>query len=331
MRLFQPTQRQTCAAPVAILAALLCLSLPAPRARAQTSDQTTTQTTPANPDAAVVGAPEVETPKTPAQRHQQAMDILTTAAADKHSEVRIQALAALGTLADPFSTKLIADALADPDRDIRTAAVLAAAQSHTLTLMGKLHQALDDKEPQVAFAAATALWKLNDRSGEDILIAVVEGDRHASAGLVNNSLHTANKDLHNPSELARIGALQGASFLLGPFGIGIGAYEAMRKNGGNSARASALDLLAEEHTEPIHQEILSALNDKDAAVRAAAAKAIGAYPGPDTALALAKLFDDTKPPVRYTAAASYLRASGTPSAPTPETPHPTAKKRPTKK
>jgi HEAT repeat protein len=325
------SQRPSSALPAAARAAIVCFAVLALPVHAQTTPQSPPQATPANPDAAVVGAPDNETPKTPAQRRQQAMDILTTAASDKHSEVRIQALAALGTLADPFSTRLIADALADPDRDIRTAAVLAAAQSHTLTLMGKLHQALDDKEPQVAFAAATALWKLNDRSGEDLLIAVVEGDRHASAGLVNNSLHTANKDLHNPSELARIGALQGASFLLGPFGIGIGAYEAMRKNGGNSARAAALDLLAEEHTEPIHQEILSALGDKDAAVRAAAAKALGAYPGPDTALALAKLFDDTKAPVRYTAAASYLRASGTPSAPTPETPHPTAKKRPTKK
>ncbi len=306
----RPCSALSATARIAVLS-LAVLALPV---RAQTS-------TPANPDAEVVPGPETDVPKTPAQRKQQALDMLTEAAADKRPENRIQALAALGTLSDAFSTKLISNGLADSDRDVRTAAVLAAAQSHTLTLIGKLHDAIDDKEPQVAFTAATALWKLKDRSGEDTLIAVVEGERHATAGLVNNSVHTANKDLHNPAELARIGALQGASLLLGPFGFGIGAYEAMRKNGGNSARAEAIGLLAEEHTHPIQQELLGALTDKDAAVRAAAARALGAYPGPETTTALAKLFIDPKAPVRYTAAASYLHASGTPSTPTPAKKH----------
>lgn len=160
----------------------------------------------------------------------------------------------------------------------------------------------------MAFIAATTLWKLKDRSGEDILVAVAEGERRASATFVNSELRTANKDLHSPAALARIGAEQGASFLLGPFGFGITAYEAIRKSGDSSARVAAIEQLAEEHTGRIRAELLSALGDKDAGVRAAAAKALGGYPGdPAVSDALYNLLLDVKAPVRLTAAAAYLR------------------------
>ena len=202
--------------------------------------------------------------------------------------------------------------------DIRTAAaILAAGQSKNRNLTLRLRALLDDKEPEVAFAAATTLWKMGDHSGEDILVAVTDGERKAASGLVSGGLHTANKDLHSPSTLARIGALQGASMLLGPFGIGITAYEYIHKNGGDSARTVAIELLAQEKTKPIHDELIAALGDKDLGVRAAAARALGDYRDKATAAAIANLFYDPKPPVRLTAAAAYLRASGAVISPSP--------------
>ena len=91
----------------------------------------------------------------------------------KHPQTRIQGLAALGLLRSPRSEKMIVDAMADPDVDVRTAAALAAGQTRDRNLTTPLRNLLDDKEPQVAFTAASTLWKMNDKSGEDILMAVV--------------------------------------------------------------------------------------------------------------------------------------------------------------
>lgn len=246
--------------------------------------------------------------------------LLSTAVADaKHTQRRIQALAAIGTLrASPRAEKMLTTAMDDPDLDVRTAAILAAGQSRDRNLTTSLRHMLDDKEPQVAFTAATTLWKRNDHSGEDILLAVVDGERSAKASLVHGSLHSANETLHNPSALARIGALQGASMLLGPFGFGIAAYEYIRKNGGDSSRALAVEQIAQERTTPIRNALVAALDDKDPTVRAAAAKALGGYRDRSMAKALSALLDDPKLPVRLTAAASYLRATGAaPGVPAP--------------
>jgi HEAT repeat protein len=258
---------------------------------------------------------------TAAQNTDQAWSMLTTSLGDlKHLQNRIQAIAALGTMiGNPRAEKSIAAALNDPNLDIRTAAVLAAGQLKSRSLATSLRAKLDDKEPQVAFAAAITLSKMGDRSGEDILSAVVDGERKASASLMNGTMHTMNKDFHDPAALAKMGALQGASMLLGPFGFGITAYEYMRKNGGESARVTAIDELAKLRTEPIHKELIAALGDKDPGVRAAAAKALGSYRDKTTATALLNLFADPKLPVRLTAAAAYIRNTGPATTPQTET------------
>jgi HEAT repeat protein len=265
---------------------------------------------------------------TPAINTETAWSMLTSATIDvKHQPLRIQGLAALGTLgSSPRAEKLIADATKDPDLDVRTAAILAAGQTKNRNLATRLRAMLDDKEPQVAFTAATTLWKMNDHSGEDVLMAVIDGERKSSAGLLSGSLHTANTDLHNPSTLARIGAMQGASMLLGPFGFGITAYEYIHKNGGDSARVLAIEQVSQAKTKPIHDELVAALGDKDLGVRAAAAKALGEYHDPATAKALVNLFYDPKPPVRLTAAAAYLRSTGAAPSSSQSTMRPLAKK-----
>ncbi|MBB5058983.1 HEAT repeat protein [Granulicella aggregans] len=250
-----------------------------------------------------------------------AWSMLTSALLDnKHTPLQIQSLAALGTIGfNPRAAQLITESMRDPDLDVRTAAVLAAGQTPALTAKRnfsmELRTLLDDKEPQVAVAAASTLWKMGDHSGEDILVAVAAGERKASAGLMDSTRHTITTDLHNPSTIARIGALQGASMLLGPFGFGVTAYEYIHKNGADTSRTLAIELISQSKTKPIHDELINALTDKDVGVRAAAAKALGEYHDKETAAAIANLFYDSKPPVRLTAAASYLRASGAVASP----------------
>ena len=250
-----------------------------------------------------------------------AWSMLTSALGDtKHTALQTQALAALGTIgSSPRAAEMIIGAMKDPDLDVRTAAILAAGQAPAFSARRNfsmaLRKLLDDKEPQVAVAAASTLWKMGDHSGEDILVAVADGERKASAGLVDSTRHTITTDLHNPSTIARIGALQGASMLLGPFGFGITAYEYIHKNGADTSRPLAIELLSQSKTKPIHDELINALADKDVGVRAAAAKALGDYHDKATAAAIANLFYDSKPPVRLTAAAAYLRASGVVASP----------------
>jgi HEAT repeat protein len=261
-------------------------------------------------------APAVSMTASPEERTAQAWAILTNAATDaKHIQTRIQALAALGMMSGPRSERMIADAMTDSNLDVRTAAALAAGQSKDRNLTTNLRTLLDDKEPQVAFTAAITLWKENDKSGEDILMAVVDGERRAAATLVNGTEHDISKELHDPSAIAKLSVLQGASLLLGPFGFGITAFEYIRKNGGDSARVAAIDLLAQEKTEPIHKDLVAALTDKNLAVRAAAAKSLVDYRDKETSMAIYKLFADPKQPVRLTAAAAYLRTTGVPGPP----------------
>ena len=280
------------------------------------------QTSP-NPDSLVVGdsgpvsvqSAEASTPK---QRSAAAWKILAGAMEDgKRPQTRIQALAALGFLHSPRSSRMIADAMKDEDLDVRTAAALAAAQTGDRTLTTNLRQLLDDKEPQVAFTAAGTLWCMGDRSGEDILMAVVDGERSASPTLLNGTRHKISKDLHDPGMLARLGAMQGASMLLGPFGFGIAAYEYLHTSGGDLSRVTAIEDLSQEKTEPIHKELIAALADKDQAVRATAAKALVGYRDRATSNAVFLLLNDPKYPVRLTAAAAYLRTTGVPGPAAP--------------
>lgn len=230
----------------------------------------------------------------------------------KHTDDRVQALAALGILGnDPRASTLIREALGDKELDVRTAAIFAAAETKNIHFLEPLRNALDDPEPQVAYAAAVTLWKMNDHSGEDLLTSVVMGDRSANPTMMKGARHKAYRTMRNPAELAKLGALQGAGMLLGPFGFGLTAVEYARKNGGDSARVNAIELLATQHNESVHQALLAALDDKDTAVRVAIARALCQWPGPSTATALTPWIDDPKLPVRLTAAAAYLRAAQT--------------------
>ena len=111
-------------------------------------------------------------------------------------------------------------------------------------MAANLRNLLDDKEPEVAFTAAMTLWKMNDKSGEDILMAVVDGDRSAGPTMVHGTEHKIDKDLHNPEMLARMGVMQGASMFLGPFGYGITAFEFIHQSGGDLTRVAAIEQIS---------------------------------------------------------------------------------------
>jgi HEAT repeat protein len=263
-----------------------------------TAQDTAQAEDPASPS----GAPSVES----------AWSILTAAAHNaRRPQSRIQAVAALGTMSsNPRASAMIREAMKDPDLDVRTAAILAAADTKNHALLADIHPLLNDPEPQVVFTAATTLWKEHDRTGEDILRAVADGDRRANPTLMHGAKNDMYRKLHDPSSLALTAGTAGAGMLLGPFGFGIAALEYMRKNGGDSARTAAITDLAEDKSPTVREELVDALGDKDTGVRAAAAKVLGQFHQSSLQEPLGKLFDDPKLPVRLTAAAAYLNCTG---------------------
>ncbi|MDE1162943.1 MAG: HEAT repeat domain-containing protein [Acidobacteriaceae bacterium] len=231
---------------------------------------------------------------------------------EKHLEAQTQALSALADLgADPKANALIAEAMKDPDLDVRSAAIVAAGKTKSRALVAPVEKLLDDPEPQVAYTAATVLWKeFNDHSGEDILDSIVSGGRKAGPTLMHGAEHQMSRTLHSPSALAQLGVTQGAGFLLGPFGFSITAIQYMRKNGSDEARVQSLMLLADEKTQGVRDDLMDALTDKDPGMRATGARMLGNYRDKRYATAIGPLIDDDKLPVRLTASAAYIKSLG---------------------
>jgi hypothetical protein len=245
----------------------------------------------------------------PAKTLARSWQLLTDSVGDaKHVDSRTQALHALSDLgSNPRADGLIAAAMKDPDLDVRSAAVLAAGKTKARSLDEPVQKLLDDSEPQVVFAAATTLWKeFRDRSGEDILAAIAAGDRKANPSLVHGAEHDMSRTMHSPSAMAKIGVVTGAGLVLGPFGFSVGAIEYARKNGGDSARVQSIELLAQERSAGVRDQMRTALDDSDVGVRAAAVRVLGGFHRAEDANDIAVLLDDSKLPVRLAAAAAYI-------------------------
>src|SRR5882724_9035291 len=129
----------------------LCIVTPA---RPQNPVTTPNQKSAAPDDTEIVPTDRLH--RTVAENTAEAWKTLTTALEDpKHPDVRIQALAALGTLGNNARAEnLITATMKDPDFDVRTASILAAGQTKDRNLTTPIRKMLDDNEPQVAFTAA---------------------------------------------------------------------------------------------------------------------------------------------------------------------------------
>ena len=272
------------------------------------------------PDEVPQGAPPAANPDTapqaPAPNQAAApkpltpWQVLSSGATDHNARRRAEAIAALGTMVPtPRVLHLIEKALDDKDASIRQVAAMNLGQMHARRSIPKLRKALDDPAPEVSFAAAKALWSMGDRSGREIFIRILSGEKSSSPGLIKGEVEATKKELEDKKKLAIIGATEAASSLFGPAGFGIKILEEVTRDRSASARAMSAILLAHDTSLDGLRELQDALSDKNWIVRAAAAQALGTRRHRDQIQYLRPLLDDDKPAVRFMAAASILRLS----------------------
>jgi HEAT repeat protein len=237
-----------------------------------------------------------------------AWQVLDRGLHDSNPAKRVQAVTAMGIMRpQPKSVALVESAFDDKDYSIRQSACSALGQMKSRQSIPKLHTALNDKAPEVVFAAAKALYDLGDPTGREVLIAVLLGDQADSSGFFTSSMHDLKAKVHDPKGLALLGVKEGAGIFLGPAGAGIGVAQGLLKDANASGKTIAAALLADDKHPEALKAIRQALGDKNWTVRAAAARALALAGSNADFKGIADLLDDKKEEVQYSAAAAVIR------------------------
>lgn len=243
-----------------------------------------------------------------------AANLLRAALKEKSAVRRAEAVVAYGTIGtQPEVVRRIESSLNDSDEDVRRAAAATLGEMKSRGSIPRLKQALEDKSARVRFVAALSLWQMGDRSGRAILSAVLGGEGGGGVkDTVSSEFRGAKKTLSDPKKVGMMGLKEGAGALLGPFALGITVAQAVTQDRSAPERTLCAVMFGEDRDIASVKQLEAALVDKSWLVRAAAARALGGIGRPASIPKLRALFEDDRPAVRYTAAASVLRLTEPP-------------------
>jgi HEAT repeat protein len=245
----------------------------------------------------------------------QCTDLLQHALTASNPETRKMAVVALSLAATrgPLFTQL-EHMLQDKDLDVRLAVVEGLADVKTKAAIAALHTALDDSTPEVSFAAAKALWALNDPAGKQVLLAVLAGENKTASGFFSKEKRQALRMMHTPRTTILYAVRQGVGFAPVPgLGMGISSMQQILTDPSVSGRATAALLLGKDRDRATLDALEDALVDKDFRVRAAAVHSLALHNDPALRGDLEPLIEDPKEEVRLRAAAALLRLSAIPA------------------
>jgi HEAT repeat protein len=239
---------------------------------------------------------------------------------------RREAVLALSlVLPAPEPVALIVDGLTDKDAGVREAACATLGEIKARTTIPNLQTALADPVPEVAFAAARALYSMNDQMGVDVMTEILLGEQADASGFVSSSIRSMRLKFHDPKALLMLGVKEGAS-LAGPFGSAVPLAEGLFKDNQASGKTVAALLLATDRSAQSLDALKRALEEKNWTVRAAAARAIAKRNATSLYDNVALLLDDKRDEVEYSAAAAVIRLKQSPPAARPTPARPPARK-----
>jgi HEAT repeat protein len=245
---------------------------------------------------------------------QQCTDLLKQALIAGNPETRKIAVVALSLAATTGALfTQLEQMLQDKDLEVRLAVVEGLQEMKTKPAIAALHTALADSTPEVSFAAAKALWALNDPAGKQALLAVLAGDNKTSSGFYTKEKRQAIRMMHTPRTTILYAVRQGVGFAPVPgLGMGIASMQQILSDPSVSGRAAAALLLSKDKDKATLDALEDALIDKDFRVRAAAVHSLALRNDPALRIELEPLFKDDKEEVRLRAAAALLRLSAIP-------------------
>jgi HEAT repeat protein len=238
-----------------------------------------------------------------------ARGLLEDSLKDKNPDTRKHAVESLGLVSprEPYLSEL-ESMLDDKDVEVRLATITSLMDLKNERTVSALRKALDSDVPEVSFAAAKALWTLNDPVGHEALLAVLSGDTKTSSGFITTHKREALRMLHTPKVLFLFAVREGANFAPVPgLGAGVSSLQGILSDPGVSGRAATALLLSTDTDPHVLLALQDALADKDWSVRAAAVHAIAVRNDPALEKDLLPLFEDENEAVRVRAAAGYLR------------------------
>jgi len=241
---------------------------------------------------------------------QQAWQTIEEMAASNNPQHRKYSAAAFALIAQKHSRALeSAKKLLHSDHEAEVRAFMAAAlgQEQTRAAIPALREALDDQAAVVAFAAAKALWNMQDHSGAIIFQEVLTGTRKDSQGLVNSYLADARHKMHNPKALAMLGVKEATGAFFGPAAMAISFAQESLKDKGAAGRAYAAGALAEDRSKKSREILENALQDSSPLVRAAACRSIAILRDRGSLVYLEPLLNDNDEGARAMASAAYIR------------------------
>jgi HEAT repeat protein len=178
-----------------------------------------------------------------------ALTTIDSALHSKNPDTRREAVKALAVLGSkqPYQGRL-ESMLKDKDGKVRLAAVASLSESKNAPA---LREALDDQIPEVRFAAAKALFNMNDPAGREALIRILNGDSKTASNFIAEQKREALRTLQTPRPLMIIALRQGVQFVPLPgLGEGISVTEKVLSNSGSSDRAAVATLLGKKKDPP---------------------------------------------------------------------------------
>lgn len=242
-------------------------------------------------------------------------EILRGGLAATNPDTRKQAVEALSIVAERF-VPLLQSMLEDKDVQVRLAAVESLADVRNKRSMAALRFALDDEVPEVSFAAAKALWTMDDGGGKQELLAVLQGESKSASPVFSKEKRDAMRLMHVPQRMWTFAVRQGIGLVPIPYvGLGIASMHAILADPEVSGRAAAALLLGNDTDQATLDALKDALSDPAWSVRAAAVHSLALQNDPRFKDDLAPLLEDANEAVQFNAAAGFLRLSAMPDPP----------------
>jgi len=235
-------------------------------------------------------------------------DMLVQALESKNPDTRKNAVVAL-SLADRGALFWrLTQMLDDPDVPVRVAVVTSLSEQKAPEATDALKKALRDRTPEVSFAAAKALYRLDDPAGKEALLSVLDRQSKTASGFLTAEKREAMRMMHTPRTTLLFAFREGVGFVPVPMlGTGISSMQAILSDPGVSGRAAAALLLGREKDPATLAALKDALYDKDWRVRAAAVHSLAIQNDPAIKKDLEPILEDARSEVRLRAAAAWKR------------------------